>query len=305
MPVINILMATYNGAPFLDDQLASLQAQSHGDWQLWVSDDGSTDATLDIVHAFSAAHPGRVKGIISGPRQGSGANFLSLLAQPELAGQWVCFADQDDVWLPHKLDRAVAQLTAAPNPRSVYASRTFHTRADLKVTGMSRTFTRPFGFGNALVQNVLAGNTIVMPPAATDMVRHSVPATQTHHVPFHDWWIYQCASGCGADIVFDQTPGLYYRQHAQNAMGASISQRVTRFRQLWSGEFSQWIGRNLAALDETRGALAPEAQDMLRAVLDWRASHHMARTSPHRVGLCRQSRAGNATLRLLAITGRL
>ncbi len=305
MPVLNILMATHNGAPFLDDQLASFQAQSHEDWQLWVSDDGSTDATLDIVQAFAAAHPGRVKGIISGPRQGSGPNFLSLLAQPDLAGQWVCFADQDDVWLPHKLDRAVTQLMAAPNPLSVYASRTFHTRADLTVTGMSRSFTRPFGFGNALVQNVLAGNTIVMPPVATDMVRHSVPATQTHHVPFHDWWIYQWASGCGADIVFDPEPGLYYRQHTQNAMGASMSQRFTRFRQLWSGEFAQWIGQNLAALEANRSQMVPEAQEMLSAVQDWRAASCVTRAAPHRVGLRRHSTAGNIILHLLARTGRL
>jgi cellulose synthase/poly-beta-1,6-N-acetylglucosamine synthase-like glycosyltransferase len=73
---ITLLMATRNGAAYLPEQLASLAAQTECNWRLWVSDDGSTDATGLILAEFARHHPVRVLG---GPQQGAAQNFLTLL----------------------------------------------------------------------------------------------------------------------------------------------------------------------------------------------------------------------------------
>ena len=109
-PHVRILMATFQGATHLPAQLASFEAQSHADWSLWASDDGSTDATPDLLRAFAARHPGRVR-LIDGPRKGSAANFLHLLGHPDLPPGLTALSDQDDVWLPHRLMRGLQQLS--------------------------------------------------------------------------------------------------------------------------------------------------------------------------------------------------
>lgn len=111
-PPVVILLATYQGERFLATQLDSILAQSCRDWRLVVSDDGSTDATREILRRFAAAHPDRDIELRDGPRQGATRNFLSLLdaAVPEEAVAW---CDQDDLWLPDRLARGLTAITAA------------------------------------------------------------------------------------------------------------------------------------------------------------------------------------------------
>ena len=110
LPQIAVLMGTYNGAEFLPEQLASLAAQTHTNWRLWVSDDGSSDATPGILRRYQEAWGENKLSILAGPRRGFQANFLELTAQPEISADYYAWADQDDVWLPEKLARALECL---------------------------------------------------------------------------------------------------------------------------------------------------------------------------------------------------
>ena len=107
-PHVHILMGTKNGGMFLADQLASIRGQSHQDWSLWASDDGSTDGTCEALENFKAETPHHDIHLLKGPQSGVAANYYKLLKNQELDGRWVAFSDQDDIWLPHKLSRAVA-----------------------------------------------------------------------------------------------------------------------------------------------------------------------------------------------------
>ncbi|WP_299151809.1 glycosyltransferase [uncultured Tateyamaria sp.] len=292
-------MATCNGSRFIGAQLDSLLDQTHADWRLWVSDDGSQDDTCTQVRAFGVAHQDRLRALRQGPQQGSAANFLSLLADPALAGTWVAFCDQDDIWMAHKLARAVAQITAAGQP-SIYASRTVLTDEGLGTRRLSPRHAKPFEFGNALVQNVLAGNTIVMPPAVTDVMRGSLDAACRARVPFHDWWMYLMATGAGMGVIYDDTPGAFYRQHAGNLMGDAAWRRLDRLRAVADGRYAQWMARNMAALCEVQGLLTPASVAQLSQVTSWRHASRWARDRPQTLGLYRQTRAGNAALALLA-----
>jgi len=104
---ISVVLATFNGAPYLAQQLDSLTRQVRPPDELVVGDDGSTDATLDIVHRFRRSS-GFPVSVVRNERLGVGTNFL--VAAGEAQGRYIAFADQDDVWLPDKLARLLDTL---------------------------------------------------------------------------------------------------------------------------------------------------------------------------------------------------
>jgi glycosyltransferase involved in cell wall biosynthesis len=265
-----ILMATHNGADHLADQLGSFLAQDHADWSLIVSDDGSDDGTPDILAAFTKAHPDRRVTLLSGPCKGADANFMSLLrhsADAAPAGSFIAFSDQDDVWLPQRLSRGVAALAGLSDHRAAWCSRTIITGAEITGAGMAPRLSgdrlsaprpRPLGFRNALVQNVMAGNTILLNSAAATWACRL--AEQVDRVVVHDWWLYLILTGSGATVVHDDRPSLYYRQHAKNQIGANDSYlaRLKRLKALVSGRSRDWNEVNLAALQQASPDLTAE-----------------------------------------------
>ena len=105
---ISVAMATYNGARYLPEQLDSLAAQTCRPLELVVSDDGSTDATMEIVEAFAERAPFPVQLERNRRRLGFSDNFLC--AAQRCRGEWIAFCDQDDVWLPHRLADATQAI---------------------------------------------------------------------------------------------------------------------------------------------------------------------------------------------------
>lgn len=308
---IRILMCTCNGAAHLEAQLSSFVTQEHRDWALWVGDDGSTDATPEILSAFAAAHPGREVRILPGPRAGSARNFLALLHHPDLGDGYTAFSDQDDVWLPGKLARALEALRQGdPGRPAVYASRTFLTGPALENPRPSPLYSKPPGFGNALVQNILAGNTIVLNPAATTLLRTAGPGAVAADVPFHDWWVYLLSAGADARIIADPEPGLLYRQHGGNLMGSNrgLAGGLIRFRMITDSRFSGWVDRNMAALSAATGAgLLTEANAArLAAFAALRGCRGPGAVAGlRRLGIRRQTLPGDAMMHALAFSGKL
>jgi glycosyltransferase involved in cell wall biosynthesis len=302
-------MATCNGAPHLQQQLESIAAQTHDRWTLWISDDGSRDGTRDILDRFRRAHPERTIRILDGPCRGSAVNFLSLIGHPDRPAGLVALADQDDVWLDGRLARAVAQLRVTGEGPAIYASRTILTDARLEPRGVSRLHPAGPAFANALVQNILAGNTIVMNTAAADLAaRTAAAASGPREVRHHDWWLYLLMSGAGAQVICDPEPGLYYRQHRGNMMGAhrGLRRGLSRLRSLLSGEYADWIDRNLAALGRVEHELTGENRALRREFEAWRAAAGTgARPELGQLGIHRQSRLGDLMLAKLARLGRL
>ncbi|MFN7050803.1 MAG: glycosyltransferase, partial [Gemmobacter sp.] len=117
-------MAVRNGAADLQAQLDSLVAQTHANWALVASDDGSTDDSRAILQRFAGDQAARHPVVVAeGPGRGFVRNFLSLLARPGLSGP-VALCDQDDIWFPDRLERALARLAALPPDRpALYCSR--------------------------------------------------------------------------------------------------------------------------------------------------------------------------------------
>ncbi len=262
VPHITILLCTYNGARHLEAQLRSFHAQTHSDWSLWASDDGSTDGTQAILGRTQdpSGTPARV---VRGPGQGFARNFLTLLDAPGLAPGYVALSDQDDVWYPDKLARAVAALSdLPPDTPALYCGRTRLTDGDLRPLRLSRRH-RHFAFRNALVQNVVAGNTIVMTPAAHRLVQ----AAGVPDVPYHDWWCYMLVTGAGGHILYDPVPCMNYRQHAGNVQGEnrSVLAVAARGGGFAGGVWRGWFQANLDALWDRRELLTDDHCALLAA----------------------------------------
>ncbi|WP_226629333.1 glycosyltransferase [Alloyangia pacifica] len=302
---ITILLATWNGAAHLQEQLDSYRAQTHEAWDLWVSDDGSSDATLEILEAFRAAEsPRREVRIVQGPRRGHAANFLSLLCHPELPAGPVALSDQDDVWLPGKLALALGALKNAA-PVALYGAQSIHTDQALRRIGGSRPPRGRPCFGNALTQNVVSGHSATLSAGAVALVRRAgVP----EGIPYHDWWLYQLVSGAGGEIVIDPAKVLYYRQHLSNAMGAhqGLSARLLRVRQVLGRTYASWIAANLAALDRVSGLLTPENRALIETLRAGTPRPGLGRVLTfRRLGVHRQTRLTTASLYLAAALGRV
>jgi glycosyltransferase involved in cell wall biosynthesis len=299
-----ILLPAFNGAAHIGAQLQSIADQSFRAWQLWVADDGSTDATIDIVDRFARAHSQTVR-CLAGPRKGVTANALGLLTTPDLpSGTAIAFCDQDDVWHPQKLERALSTL-AKQNGPALYCSR---TEIGLDPDGPLRRspdWNRPPSFTNALVQSIAGANTMVLNAEAVAIARK---AARGPLPAFHDWWLYQVVTGVGGTVCFDREPTVFYRQHEQNILGQnrSIAARYARAATLWRGHYHHWITSNLRALSSAEEMLTEENQLLLRGFRHLRRKRGLSAAREwRRLGLHRQSSLESMIIAILCTMGRI
>lgn len=246
-----ILMAVYNGARWLPEQLESFAAQDHQNWQLLASDDRSVDRSCELIAAFAAGQPQAVT-CLAGPGQGGAQNFLSLLrAVPDYLPQdgWLAFSDQDDIWCADRLSRGIARLQRCdPDRPALYCSATTVVDQDGQKARPSRRHQRAPSFRNALTQNIAAGNTILLNAAATRLL--CAAAQEIDDFVVHDWWAYQMITGVGGEVIYDPQPTLQYRQHTGNEIGANQGLKAAwrRGAFLLKGGVRGWTSQNLQTL---------------------------------------------------------
>jgi glycosyltransferase involved in cell wall biosynthesis len=292
-----VLLATYNGERFLARQLDSIRQQTVATWNVLASDDGSRDGTSEILEAHAQRWGTSKIRILQGPRRGFAQNFLSLVELADDKYETFAYCDQDDIWEPDKLQRALEWLTKQPIERpALYCSRTILVDPEERPFAASPLFTKAPSFANALVQNIGSGNTMVFNKAARDLLRE---AGQDVPVISHDWWTYIVVSGCGGNIMYDATPTVLYRQHGSNLIGMNIGlkARFHGLRRLLRGEFREWTEGNLRALDRLRHRLTPDAVRTLVRFRDAREAYFPKRLYTLRSsGVYRQTLSGSLAL---------
>ncbi len=260
---VAILLSTRNGAAFLDAQLDSLLAQSHAEWQIFWRDDGSSDATPEVMRRFAAgAGAGRVVDLNDNAgRLGITSSFLALLRRAP-RGRVVAFADQDDVWLPEKLARGVAALgRVAAGRAGLYCARQVLVAADLSPIRESPRVRGDVGFPHAMTQNIATGCTVMLNPDAADLLAEAYAPADT----LHDWWAYVLVSACGGEVLADQAPTVLYRQHERNAVGVPLSPVLRSWAALRRGPhvFMRTFRAHMGALEAQAHLLSPAAREAL------------------------------------------
>lgn len=303
---VAILLATYNGARHLAEQIESIVAQTHGDWTIHVSDDGSSDQTLAILLDYRERLGAERLVLWDGPRAGYSRNFMSMLHRQAIDGDFVAFSDQDDIWDPRKLEIALAAVAELPAEEpSLYCGRSRLVDDEGVAFGMSPLFARRPSFANALVQSLAGGNTMLLNRRARElMCRAPVDA----RVVSHDWWAYLVVSGAGGHVFYDREPTIGYRQHAQNVIGsnAGIGARMRRMADMVGGRHREWNDANIALLVGMTDDLSADNRRRFERFVRGRDRWLVPRLVAFvRAGLYRQTTIGNAGLVLAALLGRL
>lgn len=303
---VAILMGTCNGERFLQQQLDSIAAQTHTNWSLWISDDGSRDTTLSIISCFQKEFELGQVNLLTGPEAGFAMNFLHLVANETVDADYYAFSDQDDVWYKEKLARALNKLDSVPEHiPALYCSRTRLVNAKGKFIGLSPLFSKPPSFANALMQNIGGGNTMMFNRATRDLLK---AVGMNSDVVTHDWLAYILVSGAGGYVVYDAEPCLNYRQHDANLVGmnATWAARIKRIRMLWQGRFRQWNDAHMRVLSLQSHRLTDKNRVLLEEFAQARHQQLLPRLIQlKKTGIHRQTLLGNLGLIVAAVFKRL
>lgn len=219
MNKILVLLSTYNGEKYLNEQLESIRAQCCVDVRVLVRDDGSKDNTINLMKNFKKKYPSLFEDVIHGNNVGSTVSFSELMRVAyEKYGedfQYYAFADQDDFWLEDKLNRAVLRLKdldeAKPN---MYCSNKIIVDSNLnKIEGILSPKIE-LTKGRALARNIATGCTMVFNKRALELfVTH-----KTEYIKIHDHAIFLICTFLG-NVIYDNEAFILYRQHGHNQLG--------------------------------------------------------------------------------------
>lgn len=260
---VAILLCTYQGEAFLEQQLDSLVNQTYPNWTIYISDDGSQDKTREIINQYRHqwGHD-RIK-LYEGPRKGFVANFMSLVYHTDVSAEYFAFADQDDIWELDKLDRALNYLHSASSTiPALYCTRTRLIDKNEKELGFSTLCTKKPCFENALMQNIAGGNTMVFNQAARNLMKK---VKSDSEFVLHDWWTYLIVTACGGMVYYDKYASVRYRQHDQNLIGINADwlAKFKRIPLLINGYFIQRTDLNIHGLLQIETYLTPKNRIIL------------------------------------------
>lgn len=298
-PLVDVLMSTYNGDRFLAEQIASILGQDHQRLRLHVRDDGSSDGTLALLAGI-----GDPRLIFrAGENVGLPQAFFRLLDESSDDADFWALSDQDDVWLPTKLSRAVSSLHEVQGP-ALYCARVAVVDDQLAPLYLHELPQRGPSFANALVQNIALGCTVLVNREARDLLRTRWP----RECVMHDAWMYVVLSGAGT-VVYDHEPVVLYRQHGANSVGMGrgpASRLGGRVRRQLSPGGSGKHGRQDVELLRIHGRhLRPQARAELDEFLAAQASVRGRLRYAVAGAAHRQTRGSDVVLKGLQLAGRV
>lgn len=220
--MVHILLSTYNGEKYICEQLESIFSQTYREFKVYIRDDGSTDSTVKKINQYLARfpeHAARTQWIPNEKHENLGymMSFWKLLESASGA-DYYAFCDQDDVWLPEKVERGVNALEKEHkennrvNPDSeqplLYFSNFYQCNEDLSVKKEGPVYSGCVKFENVLFYTPAFGFTILI----NENLRRLVLGNFDHIGLPHDGWVQKAAAAFGK-IIYDPTCTAYYRRH--------------------------------------------------------------------------------------------
>ena len=221
--MISILLASYNGEKYIAEQIQSVLSQTVQDFKLLINDDRSTDSTFAIILEYAQRCPEKI--FVSKNRKNTGGakhNFLKMIIEHK--DDYIMLCDQDDVWLPDKVQKSLDEIRAMEQKHGTNTPILVHS--DLKVVDanlnvislsyekMANTSFAKRSLNNLLTMNIAAGCTAMYNRALAGLI-----ASEPDYFVIHDWWLALTASAFGR-IGTIHEPTILYRQHGNNDIGA-------------------------------------------------------------------------------------
>lgn len=264
---VTILLSTFDGERWLPTLLDSILEQTHDDWTLLVRDDGSTDGTPALISAAAAADP-RIRRVDDDRGNlGPGESFMTLLGRVD--DGWFAFCDQDDRWLPTKLEVSLERLRVAgvtpDRVGAVYTDATIVDEHDAPMHPSALTERgvpagRPLPFGHLLVNNAAIGATMLGTAALAET---AVRLAAGRPVLMHDWWVALVAAHSGT-LERLAVPTMRWRRHPHTVTGErppGVAGRARRRR-----EYLRWSVDAATRLDAGGPGASAEAAAAVRAL---------------------------------------
>lgn len=275
--MITILMATYNGGQYIGEQLDSLLTQTISNINIVVRDDGSTDDTWHILNDYYSRARDKITLIKSDINSGGAKhNFLRLMV--DFKDDYIMLCDQDDVWLPDKVEKTLAEMKRLEELHGVDCPLLVHTDLHVVDNGlktispsfkaaMNADYTKT-SLNEQLIQNTLTGCTCMYNRALAKTIRR-VP---DGYVVMHDWYLMLIASAFGV-ISHVNEATILYRQHEANAVGAkdvrTLGYKLNRILNL--GEVREAVNISYKQAEtffnEFYNLLTPEQVALVRAYI--------------------------------------
>ncbi|OUM07349.1 glycosyl transferase [Pseudomonas syringae] len=251
-PKVAVLLAAYNGMAWIEAQLDSILKQANVCVSVFISVDTSTDGT----EAWCADYAQHRANIIllppAGRFGGASRNFFRLIRDVDFSSfDYVAFSDQDDIWHPDKLERAVSILQYGTH--QAYSSNVIAFWPDGRRVLLDKA--QPQTRWDHFFEAAGPGCTYVLNRPLADAFKASLTShwNEAQAVSLHDWYCYAFARSHGYRWFIDPAYSLDYRQHADNQVGANtgLASLITRLKKIadgwWAGQvllISQLIGGN-------------------------------------------------------------
>lgn len=221
--MIDILLATYNGENYIEEQIKSLLSQTYKDWHLIVGDDCSKDRTVDILRKYKNLYPDKIEIHVNKvPSGGAKHNFYNLMNMAR--SNYIMFCDQDDVWVEDKIEETLNKMMSAEEKYGNDMPLLVHS--DLCVVDKNLNVINPSMFemqgmdyrkdklNHLLVSNIVTGCTMMINRSLLELAY-----VKPKFFVMHDMWLALLASSFGK-IMFINKPLILYRQHGSNSIGA-------------------------------------------------------------------------------------
>ncbi|MBQ7154069.1 MAG: glycosyltransferase family 2 protein [Synergistaceae bacterium] len=220
MPEVDILMAAYNGEKYIAEQIESILAQTFQDFRLLIRDDGSTDNTPAIIEKYAAKYPGKIEVVHDDVDCHSAVkNFFQLLTYAR--ADYVMFSDQDDVWLPYKVQISLDYMKEAErkNPGEPVLVFTGLHVVDAKLKSMDRFMALGLMRARYTTVELLLANCVSGCTEMANRKLYEALGSYSPQIMIHDYWMALYAYACGV-ICNVPMALILYRQHSNNLIGA-------------------------------------------------------------------------------------
>lgn len=267
MDKVYVILSTYNGEQFLEPQLQSILEQESVQVEIQVRDDGSTDASQEILNSYAQKYPNisvsyeKNIGVIK--------SFMKLLEQLPPEAEYIAFADQDDIWRTDKLVQAIDKINEKTGP-VMYCSCYQAVDEQGGPLWESKVPEGEITFCNAMIENITTGCTVVINKSLLKLL--AADQVDCEKLVMHDWWVYMVAT-CFGQVIYDSTPLVFYRQHAGNVVGVKNGftfwlGRLQRF--LFQRQKNSRISQAGEFLSLYQHSLSQKNADMLKEFISYR-----------------------------------
>jgi glycosyltransferase involved in cell wall biosynthesis len=239
--LVEILLATYNGERYLSEQIESICNQTYTNWKIIVRDDGSTDSTKDILKKYKLLLMNKFEILDWSNKHGNIGvveNFQYLIYKSK--ADYIMFCDQDDIWVPEKIEESIKTLKKyenfiSPQIPLLFFSDLIIVDDNIRTLSSSMWATQKLNpnFSQKIKKlatcNVITGCTVLINKFARDLFKLNL----TNKI-IHDWWIALAVLKNNGKIIIEPKPLVKYRQHDKNVIGVKKINIKSVFRYLFS-----------------------------------------------------------------------